>query len=53
MCHQDTFVACANHPRGYQTMLSAAKAIALTTYDLLTEPGFLAAAKAEWAQHRP
>jgi amidohydrolase len=52
MCHQDTFVACANDPRGYQTMLSAAKAMALTAYDLLTQPDFLAAAKAEWAQHR-
>jgi metal-dependent amidase/aminoacylase/carboxypeptidase family protein len=26
MCHQDTFVEWANRPRGYQTMLSAAKA---------------------------
>jgi metal-dependent amidase/aminoacylase/carboxypeptidase family protein len=52
MCHQDTFVECANRPRGYQTMLSAAKAMALTAYDLLTQPEFLAAAKAEWAQHR-
>ncbi len=52
MCHQDTFVECANRPRGYQTMLSAAKAMALTAYDLLTQPEFLAVAKAEWAQHR-
>jgi amidohydrolase len=52
MCHQDSFVEYANHPRGYQTMLNAAKAMALTAYDLLTQPDFLAAAKAEWAQQR-
>jgi amidohydrolase len=52
MCHQDTFVECANRPRGYQTMLNAAKAMALTVYDLLTHPEFLAAVKAEWAQNR-
>jgi metal-dependent amidase/aminoacylase/carboxypeptidase family protein len=52
MCHQDTFVECANRPRGYQTMLNAAKAMALTVYDLLTQPEFLAAVKAEWAQNR-
>jgi amidohydrolase len=28
MCHQDTFVECADRPRGYQTMVSAAKAMA-------------------------
>jgi metal-dependent amidase/aminoacylase/carboxypeptidase family protein len=53
MCHQDTFVECADRPRAYQTMLSAAKAMALTAFDLLTQPDFLAAAKAEWSQHRP
>jgi metal-dependent amidase/aminoacylase/carboxypeptidase family protein len=52
MCHQDTFVECANRPCGYQTMLNAAKAIALTACDLLTRPDFLAATKAEWAQSR-
>lgn len=50
MCHQDAFVERANSPRGYQAMLNAAKAMALTTYDLLTQPAFLAAVKAEWAQ---
>jgi metal-dependent amidase/aminoacylase/carboxypeptidase family protein len=53
MCHQDTFVDCANRPRGYQTMLNAAKALALTAHDLLTQPDFLAAAKSEWAHRRP
>jgi amidohydrolase len=53
MCHQDTFVECANRPRGYQTMLNAAKALALTAHDLLTQPDFLAAAKSEWAHRRP
>jgi metal-dependent amidase/aminoacylase/carboxypeptidase family protein len=52
MCHQDTFVDCANRPRGYQTMLNAAKAMALIAYDLLTQPDFLTAAKAEWEQNR-
>jgi amidohydrolase len=50
MCHQDAFVERANSPRGYQAMLHAAKAMALTTYDLLTQPEFLAAVRAEWAQ---
>jgi hypothetical protein len=52
MCHQDTFVECANRPRGYQTMLDAAKAMALTASDLLTQPALLAAAKAEWAREQ-
>ena len=52
MCHQDTFVECANRPRGYQTMLNAAKAMALTACDLLTQSDFLAAVKAEWEEHR-
>jgi amidohydrolase len=49
MCHQDAFVERANSPRGYQAMLCAAKAMALTAYDLLTQPEFLAAVKAEWS----
>jgi amidohydrolase len=52
MCHQDAFAECADRPRGYQTMLNAAKAMALTAYDLLTQPELLAAAKAEWARGR-
>jgi metal-dependent amidase/aminoacylase/carboxypeptidase family protein len=52
MCHQDTFVECANRSRGYQTMLNAAKAMALTAYDLLSQPDFLTAAKAEWAERQ-
>jgi metal-dependent amidase/aminoacylase/carboxypeptidase family protein len=35
MCHQDTFVECADRPRGYATMVNAAKAMALTAYALL------------------
>lgn len=50
MCHQDAFVQHADSARGYQAMLQAAKAMALTTYDLLTQPEMLAAAKAEWQQ---
>jgi len=52
MCHQDTFVECANRPRGYQTMLDAAKAMALTAFDLLTQPDLLAAAQGEWARNQ-
>jgi metal-dependent amidase/aminoacylase/carboxypeptidase family protein len=52
MCHQDTFVDYADRPRFYQTMLNAAKAMALTAYDLVTQPDLLAAAKAEWTRHR-
>jgi amidohydrolase len=52
MCHQDAFVECADSPRGYQAMLKAAKAMALTTYDLLTQPDFLAAVKTEWGQNQ-
>jgi amidohydrolase len=48
MCHQDAFVECANSQRGYQAMLNAAKAMALTTYDLLTQAELLATAKDEW-----
>jgi hypothetical protein len=51
MCHQDTFVECANRPRGYETMVNAAKAMALRAYDLLAQPEFLADARAEWAQN--
>ena len=52
MCHQDAFVERAASQRGYQTMLSAAKAMALTTYELLTQPEFLAAVKAEWTHNQ-
>ncbi len=50
MCHQDTFVGHADSPRGYEAMLQAAKAMALTAYDLLSEPELLEAVKAEWEQ---
>jgi amidohydrolase len=52
MCHQDAFVERAASQRGYQTMLHAAKAMALTTYELLTQPEFLAAVKAEWTHNQ-
>jgi amidohydrolase len=52
MCHQDAFVERAASQRGYQTMLSAAKAMALTTYELLTQPEFLSAVKAEWTHNQ-
>lgn len=52
MCHQDAFVERAASQRGYQTMLHAAKAMALTTYELLTQSEFLAAVKAEWTHNQ-
>ncbi len=50
MCHQDTFAGHADSRRGYEAMLHAAKAMAMTTYDLLTQPELLETVKAEW-QH--
>ena len=50
ICHQDAFVERAQSPRGFETMLNAAKSMALTAHDLLTQPELLAAAKEEWAQ---
>lgn len=49
-CHQHRFAECANSPRGHQTMLLAAKAMARTTLQLLTEPELLAQAKREHAR---
>ncbi len=50
LCHQHAFAACAASERGYQTMLTAAKAMARTTLDLLEDPQLLAAAKLEFAR---
>jgi len=41
-CHQHEFAACAASPRGLDTMLIAAKAMARTTADLLEDPALLA-----------
>lgn len=51
-CHQRAFAACAASERGQAAMLLAAKAMALTTADLLAEPALLADAKSEHAGRR-
>jgi amidohydrolase len=48
-CHEDAFVSHADSPRGYEAMIRVAKAMAMTAYDLLSEPELLRAAKAEFA----
>ncbi len=50
LCHQHAFAACAASERGFQTMLTAAKAMARTTLDLLEDQKLLESVKAEFAQ---
>jgi len=47
-CHEDAFVAHADSKRGYDAMIRVAKAMAMTAYDLLAQPEFLASAKKEF-----
>jgi len=49
-CHEDSFAAHADSPRGYDAMIRVAKALAMTAYDLLAEPKLLEAAKEEFAR---
>ena len=51
-CHEDRFVAHADSRQGYDAMIRVAKALAMTAYDLLADPEFLKAAKAEYAQRQ-
>ena len=51
-CHQRAFAACAGSERGQKGMLAAAKAMALTAADLVTDPALLQAAKAEFAARK-
>jgi aminobenzoyl-glutamate utilization protein B len=46
--HHWVQTSCAAHPLGYRGMLVAAKVLAATGVDLLTDPGAVAAAKAEF-----
>jgi metal-dependent amidase/aminoacylase/carboxypeptidase family protein len=46
-CHQHAFAACAAGERGAQAMLAAAKAMALTAADLLTDGALREAARKE------
>jgi amidohydrolase len=50
LCHQHAFAACAASERGFDTMLTAAKAMARTAVDLLEDAALLDAVKAEFAQ---
>jgi hypothetical protein len=45
------FREAALSERGMQAMLAAAKAMALTAYDLLTEPEFLGAVRQEFEEN--
>jgi len=51
-CHQRAFAACAGSERGQASMLVAAKAMAMTAADLVSEAPLLAAAKSEFAQRK-
>ena len=51
-CHQHAFAGAAKSPRGFETMLLAAKAMARTALDLLEDPELLARAKAEFQATR-
>jgi amidohydrolase len=47
-CHQHAFAACAGSERGAAAMLTAAKAMALTAADLLTDAGLREAVRREF-----
>ncbi|MBV8774420.1 MAG: amidohydrolase [Deltaproteobacteria bacterium] len=47
-CHEEAFVRYSDSERGYAAMIRVAKAMALTAYDLLSNPTALATAKAEF-----
>ena len=47
-CHQHAFQVCAGSERGVVGMLAAAKAMALTAADVLTDPGLRAAVRQEF-----
>jgi hypothetical protein len=49
-CHEDRFVAHADSSRGYDAMIRVAKSLAMTAYDLISDPGLMTAVKAEYAK---
>lgn len=49
MCHEHRFAACAASPRGMDTMIVAAKALARTAVDLLEQPDLVEQAKREFS----
>jgi amidohydrolase len=48
--HSQAFLEASGSLRGYQAMIDAAKALAMTGADLLTDPSLVAKAKAEFRQ---
>jgi amidohydrolase len=48
ICHEHRFAQCAASPRGIETMLLAAKALARTAADLIENPELIAEAKREF-----
>jgi amidohydrolase len=46
ICHQRAFAACAVSQRGFDSMLVAAKALALTALDVIHDPGLRRSARA-------
>ena len=48
--HTREFAAAAVQPMAWTAMLAAAKTMAMTTYDLLADPGKVKAAKDEFAR---
>lgn len=48
--HSQAFLEASGSPRGYQTMIDAAKALAMTGADLLADPSLVEKAKAEFRQ---
>jgi metal-dependent amidase/aminoacylase/carboxypeptidase family protein len=49
LCHEHRFAECAVSARGFETMLIAAKALARTAADVLSEPDLLAEARREFS----
>lgn len=52
LCHEHRFLACAASPRGFDTMLVAAKAMARTVLDLLEDAALLESVRREWLEAR-
>lgn len=51
-CHQRAFAACAASERGQESMIAAAKAMALTAADLITDSALLDGVKREFLSRR-
>ena len=46
--HSQAFLEASGSPRGYQAMIDAAKALAMTGADLLADPNLVEQAKVEF-----